>query len=127
MQEHTTIGARILAGSDAEVIRLSASVALTHHERWDGGGYPAGLGGEDIPVEGRVVALADAFDCISSRRVYKEARPFDESVERVLVDRGTHFDPACVDAFLAGIAEIADVYAAFQDAHASPHAANPLP
>lgn len=121
MQEHTTIGARILAGSDADIIRLSATVALTHHERWDGAGYPAGLSGESIPIEGRIVALADAFDCISSRRVYKEATPFEESVRRAAADRGTHFDPACVDAFLTVVPEIAEVYATFMRRSADSH------
>lgn len=112
MRDHTVIGARILEGSEAEVIKASAIVALTHHERWDGSGYPQGLAGNDIPLYGRIVALADAFDCCSSARVYKPPRSFDESVEAMRASSGTHFDPACVDAFIAAIRQVQQVYAA---------------
>ncbi|MBD3175201.1 MAG: HD domain-containing protein, partial [Armatimonadia bacterium] len=114
MREHTVIGANILQGSDAEVIQLSATIALTHHERWDGTGYPDGLAGEAIPFEGRIVALADAFDCICSTRVYKSGRGFDEALEIVRGDAGTHFDPACVEALVAGLEEIRAIHNAFR-------------
>jgi putative two-component system response regulator len=103
MKRHTTIGAEILAGSDAEVIRLGETIALTHHEKWDGSGYPAGLKGTAIPVAGRIVTVADVFDALSSRRPYRP-QPFFPS-ERVFAmvreGRGTHFDPDVVDAILS--------------------------
>lgn len=115
MQEHTRIGYDILRDSDAEVIRASAEVALAHHERWDGQGYPSGLSGEAIPLLGRIVALADAFDCISSRRVYKEPRTVDESVGIIHGDSGTHFDPAGVEAFLRARERIEAIHESLAD------------
>jgi putative two-component system response regulator len=117
MQEHTIIGGRILEDSDSEIIQESSVVATTHHERWDGGnrGYPNGLKGEDIPLAGRVVALADAFDCISSKRVYKTATSFERAVDIVQKDSGSHFCPACVEAFTKGLDEIYRFYEELQE------------
>lgn len=115
MERHSEMGADILAGSQAEVIQTSSLIALTHHEKWDGTGYPRRLRAGDISIEGRIVGLADAFDCISSRRVYKEAAPFDESVEIVKQDSGTHFDPGCVDAFLRGLDAVRATYDSMND------------
>jgi response regulator RpfG family c-di-GMP phosphodiesterase len=117
MQEHTTIGGRILEDSDSEIIQESSVVATTHHERWDGGerGYPNGLKGEDIPLSGRIVALADAFDCISSKRVYKTATSFERAVDIVQKDSGSHFCPSCVDAFTQGLDEIYRFYEELQE------------
>ena len=75
MQRHTTVGYEILSGSDSELLQMAASIALTHHERWDGSGYPNGLKGEEIPVEGRIVAVADVFDAMLSDRCYRPALP----------------------------------------------------
>ena len=99
MQDHTTIGGRIMAGSESELLRMSEVVAMTHHEKWDGSGYPNKIKGTDIPKVGRVVAVADVFDALSSRRVYKGAIDLDESLGIIQKDAGTHFDPECVSAF----------------------------
>jgi HD-GYP domain-containing protein (c-di-GMP phosphodiesterase class II) len=109
MECHTTIGANILQGSRASVMKQSQVVALTHHEKFDGTGYPRGLAGEKIPIEGRVTLLADVFDALSSKRVYKEAFA-EEEVLRALDDgRGSFFDPFLVDVFLANLGEIRDI------------------
>ena len=80
---------------------MAKRIAQTHHERWDGSGYPLGLSGEDIPVEGSIVAVADVFDALSSRRPYKPPFPIDKCFELLQNGRGTHFDPRVLDAFLA--------------------------
>jgi len=101
MQRHTTVGYEILAGSDSDLLQLAASVALTHHERWDGSGYPNGLKGEEIPIEGRIVAVADAFDAMLSDRCYRPALGVAEAAETIAGESGTHFDPRVVDVLLA--------------------------
>jgi len=106
MKNHTKIGARILAGAKAPVLRLAREIALTHHEKWDGTGYPAGLYKEKIPISGRIVGLADAFDALTSRRPYKNPYPMDIALKIIRKDRGTHFDPTVVDAFLDCIDEV---------------------
>ncbi len=100
MQQHTTVGHQILADSDSELLRLAASIALTHHERWDGEGYPRGLAGEQIPLMGRIVAVADVFDALLSDRCYRPAMPVGDAVEVVRKGRGTHFDPEIADLLL---------------------------
>jgi hypothetical protein len=100
MRRHTTIGAELLAGSSSEVMRMAEEIARTHHERWDGTGYPAGLAGEAIPLVGRICAVCDVFDALLSDRPYKEPWPVPEAVDQLRRDRGKHFDPAVVDAFL---------------------------
>jgi putative two-component system response regulator len=101
MKKHTTIGAEILQGSDAEFIRLAELIALTHHEKWDGSGYPRGLKGPEIPLAGRIVAIADVFDALTSVRPYKEPFSLTDSLDIVRKGRGVHFDPDVVDAFVA--------------------------
>lgn len=96
---HTTYGAEILRGCTSPLMQLAATIALTHHEWWDGTGYPLGLKGEDIPLEGRITAVADVFDALSSRRPYKPAFPLQECLETMESKRGTHFDPDVLDAF----------------------------
>jgi putative two-component system response regulator len=100
MKTHTTIGARILEGSSSEVLHVGEVIALTHHEKWDGSGYPAGLAGEDIPIEGRITAIADVFDALTSRRPYKEPFPVEKALSIIKEERGSHFDPAVVDVFI---------------------------
>jgi putative two-component system response regulator len=100
VKSHTAIGARILTDSPVPVLQLGREIALTHHERWDGRGYPEGLRGESIPLSGRIVAVADVFDALSHDRPYKHAWPLDRAVDEVLAQRGHHFDPTVVDAFL---------------------------
>jgi cyclic di-GMP phosphodiesterase len=109
MRKHPTIGGEILAGSDSELLRLGASIALSHHERWDGSGYPNGLTGQDIPIEGRIVAIADVFDALTSERPYKPAFAVDHAVAVMTEERAVHFDPELLDAFLELIDDGADV------------------
>jgi putative methionine-R-sulfoxide reductase with GAF domain len=104
IRRHPAIGADILKDCDNELLRLAATIALRHHEKWDGSGYPGGLAGEDIPLEGRITALADVFDALTSKRVYKPAFPPRESIETIKSESGKHFDPRVVQAFLRGLA-----------------------
>ena len=93
MKAHAQIGARILSGSSDALLRLAQSIALTHHEWWDGSGYPSGLAGESIPFEGRVVALADTVDALTSERVYKRAWSLDAAITKIKQQSGRQFDP----------------------------------
>jgi putative two-component system response regulator len=106
MREHVTIGSRILEGGSSELVRVAAIIVESHHEKWDGSGYPRGLSGEDIPLEGRIVAIADVFDALCSERPYKKAWPIDEAKAEIVAQGGAHFDPACVAAFEARWPEI---------------------
>jgi putative two-component system response regulator len=106
MKLHTVIGARILKGSDAEFIKLGETIAQTHHEKWDGSGYPNGLKGKEIPIAGRITAIADVFDALVSKRPYKEPFPVSKALLIIKQGRGTHFDPDVVDAFFAVLEEI---------------------
>lgn len=106
MQKHPEIGAEILGHSDSKLIKLAKSVALYHHEKWDGSGYPKGLSGEEIPIEARIVAVADVFDALTNKRPYKEAWPMDETVAFFESQRGKHFDPTIVDVLLSSVEEI---------------------
>jgi len=101
MQRHTTIGAAILAGSSSPLIQLAESIALSHHERWNGTGYPQALRGEEIPLAARICTVCDVFDALLSARPYKAPWTLDEALEELERERGEHFDPALVDAFLA--------------------------
>jgi CHASE2 domain-containing sensor protein len=100
MKTHATIGANILASSSSPLLRMAERIALTHHERWDGSGYPAGLAGEQIPLEGRVCAVCDVFDALTSPRPYKDAWPVDEALEEIRSQSGRHFEPRLVELFL---------------------------
>jgi putative two-component system response regulator len=100
MKKHTTIGASILEDSTFPLLNMSCSIAMSHHERWDGAGYPKGLKGRDIPIFGRIVAIADVFDALISKRVYKAAYSFERSVDIVGESSGKQFDPALVEAFM---------------------------
>lgn len=100
MKQHTVIGAQILAGGSSPLLRTCEEIAATHHERWDGSGYPEGLRGEAIPISGRATALADVFDALTHRRPYKPAWTIDEALAQISKDRGTHFDPQLVDVFM---------------------------
>jgi CHASE2 domain-containing sensor protein len=100
MKTHAEIGASMLAGSRSSLVQMAEVIARTHHERWDGTGYPAGLAGEDIPLVGRIVAICDVFDALRSRRPYKEAWPTAEAIAELTAQRGRHFDPELVDRFL---------------------------
>lgn len=103
---HTTIGAALLDDDDSALLRLSREIALSHHEKWDGSGYPNGLAGEAIPQSGRIVAVADVFDALTSSRPYKKAWSIDNAIAFVRDNAGSHFDPAVVACFLAHLPEI---------------------
>jgi putative two-component system response regulator len=100
MQRHTLAGAEILSGSGSDLLRTAEQVALSHHERWDGGGYPHGVRGKQVPLAGRVVAVADVFDALTHERPYKRAWSIDRAVTTIVEDRGRRFDPQVVDAFM---------------------------
>lgn len=99
MQQHAVIGAEILADGDSDLVRMAAAVAASHHERWDGTGYPHGLSGSSIPLSARITAVADVFDALCSERSYKPAWPIEAAREEILRSAGSHFDPTCVAAF----------------------------
>jgi putative two-component system response regulator len=98
------------------VLILGAQIALAHHERWDGGGYPHSLAGDDIPIAGRIAAIGDVFDALTSDRVYRQAIPFSHAVEHMRAERGRHFDPVLLDLFLASPDDLHAIRAAHPDA-----------
>ena len=106
MKTHTTIGASILSGSRSELVQLAEQIALSHHERWDGSGYPQGLAGDEIPLAARICAVCDVFDALLSPRPYKDAWPLRDVITELASLRGTHLDPALVDAFLPLAADL---------------------
>lgn len=101
VRQHVMIGSRILDVPRSPLLTMAARIALTHHERWDGTGYPLGLAGEDIPLEGRITAVADVFDALSSRRPYKPAYPVDRCIAIIEGESGSHFDPKIVETFVS--------------------------
>jgi putative two-component system response regulator len=101
MQSHCTIGADLLSGGQSELVQLAERIAASHHEKWDGSGYPRGLSGTQVPIEGRILAVADVFDALTHARPYKKAWPVDEAVKEIKNQRGRHFDPDIVDAFIS--------------------------
>ena len=109
MRRHPLIGYEILRDSQSRFVQMGALIALRHHERWDGSGYPDGLGGEEIPLPARIVAVADVFDALTSERPYKHAWSPDEAFDYVKAHRGTLFDPSCVDVLLANQARILNI------------------
>jgi putative two-component system response regulator len=109
MQRHTEVGHRILTGSGSPMLELAATIALTHHERYDGSGYPCGMVGELIPVEGRIAAIADVFDALTSDRVYRPAFSVDKAIEIMVEGRGSHFDPELLDLFLDARSELLEI------------------
>ncbi len=100
VETHAEEGHRLLKGSSSAILDLAATIALSHHEKWDGSGYPRGVKGEAIPIEGRIVAIADVFDALTSDRVYRKAFAVEEAVAMMRSERGKHFDPVLLDAFL---------------------------
>jgi len=106
MQSHATIGGDIIGEHARGMLAVARNIALTHHEKWDGSGYPRGLAGEQIPLEGRIVAVADVFDALTSARPYKAAWTIEEAVAYLREQRGRHFDPVLVDLFLAQLPAI---------------------
>ncbi len=115
MENHTVYGANILEGSNAEILELSRVIAISHHEKWDGSGYPHRLAGEDIPLTGRIVALADVFDALTSRRPYKEPWSVKQALAEIRKDSGKHFDPQLVECFMDCRDEVREVYREHQE------------
>ncbi|MBU2552287.1 MAG: HD domain-containing protein [Proteobacteria bacterium] len=109
MKTHTTIGAAILADSKADVLQAAQVIALSHHEKWNGQGYPRGLAGADIPLYGRIVGLPDVFDAVISKRPYKEPYPLEKALEIITEGRGTHFDPEVVDVFMDNLDQMLEI------------------
>jgi len=115
MKTHPRIGYDILKGSPSKYLSMGAIIALGHHEKFDGSGYPNGLHAEDIPLVARIVAVADVFDALVSERPYKRAWPTEEAIDHMKNQRGRHFDPRCVDAFLADRSRIQSILDEFGD------------
>ncbi len=115
MQSHTIIGHQILEGSGSELLQLAAEIALTHHERWDGSGYPNNLSTDHIPMSGRIVAVADVFDALATKRPYKAAWETNSAFDYIEKNGGVQFDPLCVDALLQSRDEILDIREQFAD------------
>jgi len=115
MRAHPRIGYDILKGSPSKYLSMGAIIALGHHEKFDGTGYPNGLHGEDIPIVARIVAVADVFDALISERPYKHAWPVQEGIDYLKSQRGKHFDAKCVDAFLGDPARIDTIFTEFAD------------
>ena len=116
MQTHTLIGARIIGDPEgSDLLAMAVTVALTHHERCDGTGYPNGLAGEAIPLEGRIVAVADVFDALTSERPYKKAWSIDEAIDYLRRESGKHFDPTIVERFLEILPEILRIRGQYLD------------
>lgn len=119
MRQHPTIGADILSKSQAPLFQMAADIALAHHEKWDGSGYPSGLQGKDIPIVARVVALADVFDALTMERSYKKAWTFEEAYQYIRENAGIYFDPELVETFIAQDKEIRAIKAKWdiKDSH----------
>jgi len=115
LKSHANLGANLLNVASSPLLMLAARIAQTHHERWDGTGYPLGLQGEDIPIEGRMTAVADVFDALSTKRPYKPAFPREKCFAILKEGRGTHFDPTVLDAFFRRSAEIIEVQMDYMD------------
>ena len=106
MKKHAAIGAQILANSPSRLLQLAHKLAIEHHEKWDGSGYPNGIRGEDISIEGRIVAVADVFDALTSKRPYKEAWSVEKTVLHMQAQSGSHFDPTLIELFISKLDDI---------------------
>jgi len=109
MKTHCTIGANLLSYSKSEVLKVGEEIAISHHEKWNGKGYPQGLSGDKIPLVGRIAGLADVFDALISKRPYKDPYPIETAVDIIRKERGEHFDPDIVDVFLENVDEILEI------------------
>jgi len=116
MKTHAALGFDLLKESASRILQAAASIAISHHEKYDGSGYPFGVVGDAIPLFGRIVAVADVFDALTSERPYKRAWPVERAVDYLRDGVGGHFDPACVDAFIACWDDVLGIHAQFQDA-----------
>jgi len=109
VKTHSSIGGKILANSKSETLMVAEQIALSHHEKWNGRGYPQGLSGDNIPLAARIVGLADVFDALTSKRPYKKPFPVEVALDIIKKERGEHFDPDIVDVFLENIDEIVKI------------------
>lgn len=114
MNLHTQMGADLLAQHESMLVKMAASIALTHHERWDGKGYPQGLKGDVIPIEGRITALSDVFDALTTQRPYKEPWSIDRAVDFIKDNSATQFDPALVDLFVQNLDQVLEIKASYE-------------
>ena len=110
MRTHAEVGRDILSDEHSGVARLAASIAFTHHERWDGTGYPSGLTGEAIPLEGRIAAIADAFDALTTERIYRSSVSLPEAITQMNEGSGRQFDPSLLETFLDQLPAVMDIY-----------------
>jgi len=115
MNSHAQMGSDLLSEHESMLVQMAGSIALSHHERWDGGGYPRGLQGESIPIEGRITALSDVFDALTTIRPYKEAWTVDETIEYIKKMSGLQFDPVLVDVFIAKLDKILEIRSEYDD------------
>ncbi|MEC8082832.1 MAG: HD domain-containing phosphohydrolase, partial [Pseudomonadota bacterium] len=106
---HAQIGADILSNPQSQLVALARSIAITHHEKWDGSGYPKGLKEKEIPLEGRIAAIADVFDALTSERPYKKAWSVEDAVQLLQDESGRHFDPELVTLFVQELPKILDI------------------
>ena len=109
MKAHTTIGANVLANSKSEILQVAHQIAISHHEKWNGRGYPRGLVGDEIPMAGRIVGLPDTFDALTSRRPYKDPYPLGIAYDIISKERGQQFDPDVVDVFMEVRKEVQEI------------------
>jgi putative two-component system response regulator len=123
IKRHPALGSSLLAKGSSPVLRLAAEIAMTHHERWDGRGYPRGLANGDIPIFGRIAAIADVFDALTSDRVYRRALPLTDAIALIQAERGGHFDPTLVELFVSSI----DEFVAIRGDHPETRVANGHP
>ena len=115
MQTHASIGYEILKESKSKFLQAGAIIAMSHHEKYDGSGYPKGLKKEEIHLYGRIVAIVDVFDALTSSRPYKKAWSFEQAIDLLKEEKGKHFDPKIVDIFINNIDEIAKIYDSFKE------------
>jgi putative two-component system response regulator len=115
MASHVEIGVRIIGEHSSGLLAMARRIALYHHEKWDGSGYPQGLSGADIPIEARIVAVADVFDALTSERPYKRAWPVEEAVDLLRRESGRHFDPGLIELFIERLPDILEIRARWTD------------
>jgi putative two-component system response regulator len=115
MKSHTIIGGRLLEGGNSEMLHMAHDIAMTHHEKWNGKGYPKGISGENIPIEGRIAAICDVFDALTSERPYKKEWPVQDAIDEIVAQKGAHFDPQLVDIFVEQLDNILVVKKRFAD------------
>ena len=121
MKTHAQLGQDMLSGSDLALFQIGATIAGNHHEKWNGTGYPRGLKGDAIPLEGRIVALADVFDALGSDRCYKQAWPLEQVLALIRAEKGEHFDPLLVDLMLANLEKFLEIREQYKDIYIGAH------